>query len=120
MPAAEAVRCYKALANVERAFRSLKSGDLHVRPIRQRLEARVRVHIFLCMLAYYVEWHLCEAWRELLFSDEAQAAKASRDPSQNSQLSCVIPVARPPHSNDRAVCYEPGVVERITSSSGLR
>jgi hypothetical protein len=80
MPAAEAVRSYKALANVERAFRSLKSVDLHVRPIHHRLEARVRAHIFLCMLAYYVQWHLCEAWRELLFTDEDQAAKATRDP----------------------------------------
>jgi transposase len=80
MPAAEAVRSYKALTNVERAFRSLKSVDLHVRPIHHRLEGRVRAHIFLCMLAYYVEWHLLETWRELLFSDEDQAAKASRDP----------------------------------------
>jgi hypothetical protein len=80
MPAAEAVRSYKALTNVERAFRSLKSVDLHVRPIHHRLETRVRAHIFLCMLSFYVEWHLIEAWRELLFSDEDQAAKATRDP----------------------------------------
>jgi transposase len=80
MPAAEAVRSYKALTNVERAFRSLKSVDLHVRPIHHRLETRVRAHIFLCMLSFYVEWHLLEAWRELLFSDEDQAAKATRDP----------------------------------------
>ena len=80
MSAAEAVRSYKSLAQVERAFRSLKTIDLKVRPIHHRLERRVRAHIFLCMLAYYVEWHLLEVWRPLLFADEDQAAKASRDP----------------------------------------
>jgi hypothetical protein len=80
MSAADTVRNYKALAHVERAFRSLKTVDLKVRPIHHRLEGRVRAHIFLCMLAYYVEWHLLEAWRELLFADEDQAAKAHRDP----------------------------------------
>ena len=80
MSAADAVRNYKALANVERAFRALKTVDLKVRPIHHHLENRVRAHIFLCMLAYYVEWHLIEAWRPLLFADEDQAAKAHRDP----------------------------------------
>ena len=78
--AADAVRHYKRLSDVERAFRSLKTIDLKVRPIRHRLEDRVRAHIFLCMLAYYVEWHMREAWRPLLFSDEDQAAKQTRDP----------------------------------------
>ena len=80
MSAADAVRNYKALANVERAFRALKTVDLKVRPIHHHLENRVRAHIFLCMLAYYVEWHLLEAWRPLLFADEDQPAKAHRDP----------------------------------------
>jgi hypothetical protein len=80
LSAPEAVRSYKALAQVERAFRSLKTVDLKIRPIHHRLESRVRAHIFLCMLAYYVEWHLLEAWRTLLFADEDQAAKATRDP----------------------------------------
>ena len=80
MSAADAVRNYKALANVERAFRALKTVDLKVRPIHHRLESRVRAHIFLCMLAYYLEWHLIEAWRPLLFADEDQDAKATRDP----------------------------------------
>jgi transposase len=74
------VRSYKLLSNVERAFRSLKTVDLKVRPIFHHLEARVRAHIFLCMLAYYVQWHLHEAWRELLFSDEDQQAHLTRDP----------------------------------------
>jgi hypothetical protein len=80
MSAEDAVRSYKSLSDVERAFRCLKSIDLLVRPIRHRLEDRVRAHIFLCMLSYYVEWHMLEAWRPLLFADEDQAAKAKRDP----------------------------------------
>jgi len=80
LDAAEAVRSYKRLSDVERAFRSLKTIDLKVRPIRHRLAERVRAHIFLCMLAYYVEWHMREAWRPLLFADEDQAAKQIRDP----------------------------------------
>jgi hypothetical protein len=80
LDAAEAVRSYKRLSDVERAFRSLKTMALKVRPIHHRLEERVRAHIFLCMLAYYVEWHMREAWRPLLFADEDQAAKQSRDP----------------------------------------
>jgi len=80
LDAADVVRSYKRLSDVERAFRSLKTIDLKVRPIRHRLEERVRAHIFLCMLAYYVEWHMREAWRPLLFSDEDQTAKQTRDP----------------------------------------
>jgi transposase len=80
MGADQAVRSYKLLSNVEHAFRCLKSVDLMVRPIHHRLEDRVRAHIFLCMLAYYVQWHMAEAWRPLLFADENQEAKKSRDP----------------------------------------
>ncbi len=78
--AEDAVRSYKSLSDVERAFRCLKSIDLLVRPIRHRLEDRVRAHIFLCMLSYYVEWHMFEAWRPLLFADEDRKAKVERDP----------------------------------------
>ena len=80
MDAPTCVRNYKSLAQVERAFRSLKTIDLKVRPIHHRLADRVRAHIFLCMLAYYVEWHMREAWRELMFADNDQLAKATRDP----------------------------------------
>ena len=80
MDAATCVRTYKSLAQVERAFRSIKTMDLKVRPIHHHLEGRVRAHIFLCMLAYYVEWHMRETWRELMFADEDQAAKLTRDP----------------------------------------
>jgi len=87
MDSAECVRSYKLLANVERAFRSLKTIDLKLRPIHHRLADRVRAHIFLCMLAYYVEWHMRQAWRELMFADEAQAAKQTRDPVAPAQRS---------------------------------
>ena len=85
MDASECVRGYKALANVERAFRSLKTVDLKVRPIHHRLADRVRAHILLCMLAYYVEWHIREAWRELMFAD--QAVKVTGDPVVAAQRS---------------------------------
>jgi transposase len=79
--AADGVRCYKRLAQVERAFRSFKGIDLMVRPIFHRVEPRVRAHIFLCMLAYYVEWHLRQAWKPLLFADEElEDDRDARDP----------------------------------------
>ena len=87
MDSGEAVRTYKALSTVEQAFRAFKTVDLKVRPIHHRLESRVRAHIFLCMLAYYVEWHMREAWRELLFADEDQATKVTRDPVAPAQRS---------------------------------
>jgi Transposase DDE domain len=71
-----AVLSYKHLAEVERAFRTLKGVDLKVRPIRHRLEQRVKAHIFLSMLAYYIQWHLAEAWKPLLFADEAPMDEA--------------------------------------------
>lgn len=80
LSAEDAVRHYKALSQVERAFRSIKTMDLEVRPIHHYEEQRVRAHLFLCMLAYYVKWHMMEAWRPLLFADEEQAAKQDRDP----------------------------------------
>ncbi len=68
--AEELVRSYKLLAGVERAFKTMKSIDLQVRPVHHWLADRVRAHIFLCMLAYYVRWHLERAWAPLLFRDE--------------------------------------------------
>lgn len=79
MSAAEAVRAYKDLARVERAFRSLKSIDLQIRPVHHWIEPRVRAHVFLCMLAYYVEWHLRDAWAPILFHEhDRPAAEAER------------------------------------------
>ncbi len=74
-----AVAAYKSLANVERAFRSMKTVDLNVRPVFHYSEQRVRAHVFLCMLAYYVEWHMRERLKPMLFDDEyLKEASASR------------------------------------------
>src|SRR5215472_8320425 len=81
LSAEDVVRGYKSLAHVERAFRSLKSLDLLIRPIRHRTEERVPAHIFLCMLAYYLEWHLRRVWAPLLFEDEElPQQRQRRDP----------------------------------------
>lgn len=81
MSAEDAVRNYKSLALVERAFRCLKGVDLRVRPINHNLEPRVRAHIFLCTLAYYVEWHMRKALAPLLFGDEQlEENRKTRDP----------------------------------------
>jgi transposase len=81
LSAEETVRSYKRLAEVERAFRCLKGIDLLVRPIRHRRKDRVPAHIFLCVLAYYVEWHLRRAWAPLLFEDEERwEERKRRDP----------------------------------------
>ena len=81
LSAEDTVRTYKSLAEVERAFRCLKGIDLLVRPIRHRTEDRVPAHIFLCVLAYYVEWHLRQAWAPLLFEDEQRIEQRNqRDP----------------------------------------
>jgi transposase len=77
----QVVASYKSLSGVERAFRSLKTVDLHVRPIHHRLPDRVRAHILLCTLAYYVEWHMRQRLAPMLFDDDdkpqAQAARRS-------------------------------------------
>ena len=94
LSAEETVRSYKRLTQVERAFRSLKTVDLDIRPIYHRLEHRVRAHIFLCMLAYYVLWHMLEAWRPLLFCDEDQHAKAHAGPPSRRPRGPRRPCAR--------------------------
>ena len=82
------VSAYKSLSAVERAFRSLKTVDLHVRPIFHWNATRVRAHVFLCMLAYYVEWHMREKLKPLLFDDE------DRDEMQTGRLSPVTKAQR--------------------------
>lgn len=77
---AAVVERYKSLSQVERAFRSFKTLDLHVRPIHHRTEARVRAHVLLCMLAYYVQWHLQQAWAPMLFADELPPGRESASP----------------------------------------
>ena len=93
--ATQTVRAYKDLAKVERAFRSLKTVDLKVRPIHHRRADRVRAHVLLCMLAYYVEWHMRQALKPLLFDDHDPAAaeqqrasvvqKAKRSPAARAK-----------------------------------
>jgi len=86
--AADCVRTYKSLSLVERAFRCLKGLDLLVRPIRHRVEPRVRAHVLLCMLAYYVEWHMRKALKPLLYEDEElEQARRERDPVKPAQAS---------------------------------
>ena len=88
LSAEDTVRTYKSLGQVEQAFRCMKSVDLRVRPIRHRNEAHVRAHIFLCMLAYYVEWHLRKALCSVLFEDdELDAARWTRDPVAKAEPS---------------------------------
>lgn len=78
MAAEDTVHTYKSLSRVERAFRSLKTVDLKVRPIHHRLADRVRAHIFLAMLSYYVEWHMRQALAPLLFDDHDRAQAEAR------------------------------------------
>lgn len=96
LPSAEVVRHYKRLATVERAFRSVKTVDLKVRPIHHRLAERVRAHVLLCVLAYYVEWHMRRDLAPLLFDDEDKpAAEALR-------ASVVAPAKRSPKAERKA------------------
>jgi hypothetical protein len=103
------VRAYKSLAQVERAFRTLKTVDLHIRPIHHWLGDRVRAHVFLCMLAYYVEWHMRQKLAPMLFADDdheaAEAerativAKAERSPAaRTKQTTGRTPDGLPVHS----------------------
>jgi len=93
---AELVGAYKGLSKAERAFRSLKTVDLHVRPIHHHLPDRVRTHVLLCMLAYYVEWHMREAWAPILFDDDDRpAGEALRE-------SPVAPTERSPRAARKA------------------
>jgi len=106
---AATVRSYKSLSQVERAFRCIKTVDLHVRPIYHWLADRVRAHVFLCMLAYYLEWHMRQELAPMLFDDtDKEAAEATRPsvvaPAQRSeaairkQTTGVTPDGLPVHS----------------------
>ena len=97
LSAADTVRSYKSLAEVERAFRCLKGIDLLVRPIRHRTEERVPAHIFLCLLAYYVKWHLRRAWAPLL----SRLRSAGRNGSDATRFCRPNPPPRPRPRNPR-------------------
>ena len=96
LDAEQTVRAYKSLAKVERAFRSLKTVDLKIRPIHHRLPDRVRAHVLLCMLAYYVEWHMRQRLAPVLFDDEDPAA------GRALQSSPVTPAQRSPAAKRKA------------------
>ena len=81
LDAVEVVRAYKNLQKVERAFRSLKTVDLHIRPVHHRTENRVRAHIFLCMLAYYIQWHMRARLAPILFDDHDKSTEESKGKS---------------------------------------
>jgi transposase len=98
LTAADGVRSYKRLALVEQAFRCLKGIDLLVRPIHHRTADRVRAHILLCLLAYYVEWHLRQAWEPLLFEDEELAVdRQRRDPVAPARASASARLKKKTH-----------------------
>lgn len=89
------VGCYKRLSEVEKAFRSLKSVDLKIRPIHHHLAERVKAHIFLCVLSYYVEWHMRQALAPMLFDDDdPETAMAARK-------NIVSPAARSPKAQSK-------------------
>ena len=96
LDAEQTVRAYKGLAKVERAFRRIKSVDLQIRPIHHRTSDRVRAHVLLCMLAYYVEWHMRERLAPVLFDDEDPAAARALQPSP------VAPAQRSPSAQRKA------------------
>ena len=96
-------RAYKSLSRVERAFRSFKGVDLKVRPVHHRLARRVRAHVFLCMLAHHVEWHMRRALAPLLFDDDDPAA------AEAVRASPVAPArrSRPKPSASSASAHDP-------------
>jgi Transposase DDE domain len=121
LSAPQVVRSYKALAQAERAFRTLKGPELELRPIHHRLEQRVRAHAFLCLLAYYLEWHLRTAWAELLFDDERPplpedpVAKRERSPQAKSKASRKRTTAGEPCHSLRTLLAELALVVRNTN-----
>ncbi len=118
--AVEVVRSYKGLEQVERAFGTLKGPELEIRPIHHHLEGRVRAHVFLCMLAYYLTWHLREAWAPLLFKDEAPpiaadpVAKASRSAAAKRKAQSKRTASGEPCHSYRSLIAELGTLTRNT------
>jgi len=119
LTSAEVVRSYKSLARVEQAFKAFK-GPLEIRPIGHRLEQRVRAHVFICTLAYYLSWHLREAWAELIFKDECPptpadpVAKASRSAAANAKATSKRTKDGHPCHNFESLIAELGLRTRNT------
>jgi hypothetical protein len=120
LDAPDVVRAYKQLKQVERDFRALKGRELEIRPIHHRLEHRVRAHVFLCMLALYLEWHLRHAWRELTFADEHPperadpVAKATRSPAADRKAATKTTSANQPAHSLRTLLAELATQTRNT------
>lgn len=130
MSAERAVLNYKQLADIERGFRTLKGIDLSVRPIRHRLEGRVKAHILISMLAYYVQWHMIQAWAPLTFKDDADADRArERDPVAPAQrskaaldkaMSHRLPDGTPAMSFTRLLAHMATIVRNTVRSASAR
>jgi hypothetical protein len=119
---ADVVRAYKGLEQVERAFGSFKGPDLQIRPIHHHLETRVRAHVLLCMLAYYLTWHLKAAWTPLLFADEQRpvnadpVAKATRSPAAQRKAQTKRTTAGEPCHSYHSLLDELATLTRNTIS----
>jgi hypothetical protein len=115
------VRAYKNLEQAERAFGSLKGPDLQIRPIHHRLEDRVRAHVLICMLGYYLTWHLKAAWKPLVFTDEHRptspdpVAKAVRSTSAQHKAHTKRTSTRQPAHSYRTLLAELATQTRNTT-----
>lgn len=109
----ETVRAYKSLSNVEKAFRTLKSIDLKIRPIPHRLVDRVRSHVFLCMLAYYVQWHMRKKLASMIFQDD------DKHSAELLRHSVVAPAQRSETAQHKAQTKETESGLPVHSFSGL-
>jgi transposase len=121
LPAGDVVRAYKNLEQAERAFGSLKGPDLQIRPIHHHLETRVRAHVLICMLAYYLTWHLKAAWKPLLFTDEDRpvtpdpVAKAVRSPAAQQKAQTKRTATNEPAHSYRTLLAELATQTRNTT-----
>ena len=117
----DVVRAYKNLEQAERAFGSFKGPDLQIRPIHHHLEDRVRAHVLICMLAYYLTWHLKAAWKPLLFTDEDRptnpdpVAKAVRSPDAQHKAQTKRTITGEPAHSYRTLLGELATQTRNTT-----
>jgi hypothetical protein len=120
LPTNDVVRAYKGLEEVERAFGTFKGPELQIRPIHHRLEDRVRAHVLLCMVAYYLTWHLRAAWAPLLFKDEQPpiatdpVAKATRSPAAQRKAQTKRTTTGEPCHSYRSLIAELATLTRNT------
>jgi hypothetical protein len=121
LPAGDIARAYKNLEQAERAFGSLKGPELQLRPIHHHLETRVRAHVLICMLAYYLTWHLKAAWKPLLVTEEHRpispdpVAKAVRSPAAHQKAQTKRTAAGEPAHSYRTLLTELATQTRNTT-----